>query len=76
MKVTEIDVADKDSCDPHGHSISKGERYFEDFYLTLFRSKNINFEKFKVLPTTYVAIEENIELDTHLYDVLIRKASC
>ena len=45
VKLISKDVAEMDISDPYVHSVAKGERYFQGYYLKLCRSKDIKVEK-------------------------------
>ena len=68
-----------------GHLVLLELRYFNGNYLKPFRSQNISFKKFDVLPMsviitpeevydTYVEIHKNMLLDVKIYNSLIQKA--
>ena len=68
-----------------GHLVLLELRYFNGNYLKPFRSRNISFKKFDVLPMsviitpeevydTYVEIHKNMLLDVKIYNSLIQKA--
>ena len=68
-----------------GHLVLLELRYFNWNYLKPFRSRNISFKKFDVLPMsviitpeevydTYVEIHKNMLLDVKIYNSLIQKA--
>ena len=68
-----------------GHLVLLELRYFNRNYLKPFRSRNISFKKFDVLPMsviitpeevydTYVEIHKNMLLDVKIYNSLIQKA--
>ena len=67
-----------------GHLVLLELRYFNGNYLKPFRSRNISFKKFDVLPMsviltpaevydTYVEIDKNMLLDVKIYNSLIQK---
>ena len=64
-----------------------GHRHIAKDYLKLVRSRNPKIKQFSTLPTriviapdeiydTYVGLNDDLELDTDTYKMLIRKASC
>ena len=68
-----------------GHLVLLELRYFNGNYLKTFRSQNISFKKFDVLPMSviitpaevrdaYVEIDKNMLLDVKIYNSLIPKA--
>ena len=77
-------VAEIDISYPYGHSVAKGKRYFQAYYLKLCRSKDIKVKKFAILPAktavthevydTYVDISDDLEIDCNIYNMLIAKA--
>ena len=85
VQVTEKGTTDEKLSDPYGHVILPGERYFKGCYLKFTRSRNISFKQLQILPTcvvlspdeifdTYVEVNEKMQLDKHVYDVLLQKA--
>ena len=67
---------------PYGHFVQKGERYFQELYLKLVRSRNAKVKQFSILPTKVILTPDEIYAsyidfkDTSLYNLLIQKASC
>ena len=86
VKLMSKDVAEMDISDPYVHSVAKGERYFQGYYLKLCRSKDIKIKKFTILLAkiavtpdevydTYVDINDDLEeIDCNIYNKLIAKA--
>ena len=85
VKLVSKGVAEMDISDPYGHFVTKGERYFQGYYLKLCQSKDIKVKKFTTLQAkvvvapdeiydTYVDINNNLELDCNIYNMLIAKA--
>ena len=65
----------------------QGWKVFQGLFLKLVRSRNPKIKRFSTLPTrivialdeiydTYVDFDDDRELDTDIYKILIRKASC
>ena len=65
----------------------QGRKVFQGLFLKLVRSRNPKIKRFSTLPTrivialdeiydTYVDFDDDRELDTDIYKILIRKASC
>ena len=77
-------ISDGTLTDTWGHLVLLELRYFNGNYLKPFRSQNISFKKFDVLPMsviitpaevcdTYVEIDKNMLLDVKIYNSLIQK---
>ena len=75
-----------DISDPYGHFVAKGERYFQGYYLKLCRSKDIKVKKITILPAkipvttdevydTDVDINDDLEINSNTYNMLIAKAN-
>lgn len=86
VQLTGKGISEKDLSDPYGHFIAKGDKYFEGLYLKLCRSRNANVKRFSTLPTkivispdeiydSYVEFNDELELDTNIYNSLNQKAS-
>ena len=87
VQITGKDVAGDDISDPYYHFIAKGEKYFQGLCLKLVRWRNPKIKRFSNLPTRIVIapdeiynsnvdFNDDLELDTDIYRMLIRKASC
>ena len=87
VQVTGKGVGEYDISGPYSRFIAKGEKYFQVLYLKLVRSRNPEIKRFSTLPTriviapdeiydTYVDFKDDLELDTVICKILIRKASC
>ena len=86
VQITGKGLAEDDISGRCGHFIAKGEIYLQGLYLKLVRSRNLKIKRFSTLPTriviapdeiydTYVDFNDDLELDTDIYKILIRKAS-
>ena len=78
-------ISDGTLTDTWGYLVMLELQYFNGSYLKPFRSRNISFKKFNVLPMsviitpeevyhTYVEIDKNMFLDVKIYNSLIQKA--
>ena len=78
-------ILDGTLTDNWGHLVLLELRYFNGNSLKPFRSRNISFKKFDVLPMpvfitpeevydTYVEMDQNMLLDVKIYNSLIQKA--
>ena len=74
-----------DISDSYGHFVAKGKRYFQGYYLTLCRSKDIKVKKITILPAkiavtpdevydTYVEINDDLEIDCNIYNMFVATA--
>ena len=65
--------------------VAKCDCYFQGYYLKLCRSKDIKVKKFTILPAkiavtpdqvydTYVDINDDLEINSNIYNMLIAKA--
>ena len=84
-QITAKGAAESDIFYPYGQFIAEGKKYFQGLYLKLVRSRNAKIKRFSTLPTrtasdeiyeTYVDSNNDLERDTDIYKMLIRKASC
>ena len=73
-------ISDGTFMDTSGHLVLVELRYFNGNYLKSFRSRNISFKKFDVLPMsaiitpeevydTYVEIDNNMLLNVKIYNI-------
>ena len=85
VKVVSKGIADERLSDSWAHLILPKSRYFTGHYLKLACSRNILTEKFDLIPLTvyitpdeiydsYIEIDENLFLDSKIYDAFMQKA--
>ena len=85
VKVVSKGIADERLSDSWAHLLLPKSRYFTGHYLKLACSRNILTEKFDLIPLTvyitpdeiydsYIEIDENLFLDSKIYDAFMQKA--
>ena len=85
VKIVSKGIADERLSDSWGHLILPKSRYFTCHYLKLARSRNILTKKFDLIPLTvyitpdeiydlYIETDENLFLDSKIYDAFMQKA--